>query len=694
MRRGAVIALVVVLTAGGLGSSLLVPSPSASAGSQTTRPGAIPLPEPLEPNRLEVVDQTNFVGPGSTFTVGLRFGETTPETTVTLALHQPVANRIQFGATLGGDALGAVVQRIGPVPVRDLPTEVAPDGEVSRLRFIIPGDAESATNPFALQVDSPGVHPLTITLSEPGGDAASTDRVVTHVIRSPEAPSEGATPPVPLVVAPLVRLDATVTTEADGTPSLTPVTAARLAALVTTLAGTTAPATIQTTGALLSALAAAEPTAPLDRALAGRLLHPTWVPVSVSDLLTAGEAGFLDRQLLTGGGTARDLAGGSGTTEVWVLDAGVDPAALSRLVRLGVTGVIVPEALADPLDADRFPATLTQSFTVADADGETLPALQTDLVLTALLGSSDQPALAANRVLADLAVLAFDFPDLQRAAVLDSGPLADPRALQLVLDALIPGTSGPAGTVPLLEGRSLGGALAAATPVRGGLERGWLAEEPADLGSWPARLAAADAATASLVTTLDPASAGTAADQTVAAVNRLVLASGEAGLDDASRDRLLDDAEETIGDALAAIGIPAQGTVTLTADTGVVPVTLENGLPDPVRVQLSVVSDKLEFPEGDTLELTLAPGTNRREIAVRTRATGSFPVELDLRTADGERAIATGRLSVRSTAFSGLGLGLSVIAGLFLAVWWARHFRSARRSRQLIDVPSTTSADG
>jgi opacity protein-like surface antigen len=681
----------------GAGAAATAGSPATQnsadgSGGNERNTGALPLPDPIVPERIEVVDQTTFVGPGSTLSIGLRIADVGPDTTLSLTLHQPVGNRIQLGSTVGGTELGGVVKQTDAVDVRDLPTDAPAAGTpgadpVVRLQFLIPGPDTDPANPFVLPVDQPGVYPLVISLDGPDGG----EQVVTHVVRPPAVPTDGETPPVPLSVATLVRLDGDVAVTAEGNPELTPTDATRLAGVTDTLATAPVPATVQTTGAVLDALAAAEPAAPLRPALDGRLLRPTWTPVSVTDLLAAGQAPFLERQLVTGGESATTRAGTPGSTEMAVLDAGVDPDGLTALAGLGVRGVVVPESLAAPLDPGRFPATLTQSFTVLDGAGTPLPALQTDLVLTALLNSSDQPALAANRVLADLAILAFDFPDLQRAAVLDTGADVDPRTLQLVLAALAPAVNGPAGTVALLEARTVAGALAEATPVTGGLERSWIADDPADLGTWPARLAATDAAALSLATTVTPTADGSWAAGIVASVNQLTLASGEAGIATTARNRLLDDADALVADTLAAIGIPPQGTVTLTSDAGVVPVTLVNGLPEQVTVRLSVLSDKLEFPDGDTLELTLDPGTNRREVAVRTRATGSFPVELDLRTADGSIVIATGRLSVRSTAFSGLGLVLSIVAGVFLAVWWGLQLRSARRSRQLIDTPAPAS---
>jgi hypothetical protein len=44
---------------------------------------------------------------------------------------------------------------------------------------------------------------------------------------------------------------------------------------------------------------------------------------------------------------------------------------------------------------------------------------------------------------------------------------------------------------------------------------------------------------------------------------------------------------------------------------------------------------------------------------------------------------------VRSTAISGVGFLLSIGAGLFLAIWWARHWRSTRRSRHLVPASAT-----
>jgi hypothetical protein len=47
---------------------------------------------------------------------------------------------------------------------------------------------------------------------------------------------------------------------------------------------------------------------------------------------------------------------------------------------------------------------------------------------------------------------------------------------------------------------------------------------------------------------------------------------------------------------------------------------------------------------------------------------------------------------IRSTAVTGVGFVLSIGAGLFLAVWWARHWHSSRRSRRLMPTGAASAS--
>jgi hypothetical protein len=672
-------AAVVLLVAVVLGAMVVGGAASGLGGAGT---GSVPLPRPVNAEGIVLEAQTTFVGAASPFTMDLRLGTT--EGMLSIALHPAVTSRTQFGATLAGEQLGNPIQRFDSIPLDTL----APDANgVTRIQLVTSGD--EPPTPFTLRTDEPGVYPLSVTVSGPSGD----ERLITHVTRLENSPSPTANESRParptFTVGVLVRLNAPTPVDADGSPVLDERDEQRLRAAATAVAANPeVPATVHTTGAVIDALSA---RSPLDRNVGRNLLRPTWVPVDLASL-TADDLGrFVDRQLLAGNAAAERWLLGPGDPSTWVLDETVDPAALALLAERGVQQVIVPEDLTEPLNAQQFPTTLTQSFTVTDAAGGSLPALQTDTALTALLGSTSQPALAANRVLADLSVLAFDYPDVRRVAVVDTGDDPDAaRALGALLTGLNTAATAPPGSEPLLATRSLGTLFAASEPVgaiqgQPTLDRDWSHLGPTSLGSWPTAALATETDERSLAVTVLPGPDAPVANATVLSAERLVLASGATALDDDERQALLEGADTVINDALAPIGIPTQGTVTLTASTGVVPITLENGRPEPVAVRVTLQSDKLEFPDGSTVELRLDPGSTRHEVAVEARASGAFPVEVTLRTGDDARQLAQGRFTVRSGAVSGIGLILSIVAGVFLLGWWARHLRSARRSRQLID---------
>lgn len=647
------------------------------------------MPRPVSNPRISLQSQTTFVGAGDTFDMVIALAEATADTRFSLALYPAVSSRIQFGQTLGARQLGTPLQRFDGIAVSDLPaTETG--GIAISLRVpepdVIPG-------PFTLLITEPGVYPITITLDSDTPDTP----LVTHVVRLavPDAPPgdapPGDAPPgdAPPDDAPAFSVGMLLDLAgSDGVEGLTTALAAHPGV----------PVTIRASPESLQTLASSGPTgattvANLATAIGeSEVLLDTWVPVDMGSLVAASLDTFIDRQLLTGVSTLQDLLGTTVSGRTWVMDPTVDPVALDALVRRGVDRVVLPERMAEPLNSNQFPVTLTRPFAIATSTDDELPAMQSDLVLSALLESSQQPALAANRVLADLAVVALDFPDLRRGVIVDATVTELPNeTISAVLGGLQVASRRTATIEPLMQARSVGDVFANAVPVgdldaEDDLVRSWTFNDPEPLGAFPGQLADVDARTATLIGTVMPGPLAPEAGATVAAVNQLVLASGRRSLEGTERTDLLTDADVAIGAALAPIGVPEQGSITLTADAGVIPVTLQNGRADPVRVQLELTSDKLEFPDGDVVELILDPGTNRREVAVQVRASGGFPVEIRLSTPDNAIQLGEGRFTVRSTAISGTGLALSIVAGVFLAGWWAVHLRSARRSKQLVAI--------
>jgi hypothetical protein len=114
-------------------------------------------------------------------------------------------------------------------------------------------------------------------------------------------------------------------------------------------------------------------------------------------------------------------------------------------------------------------------------------------------------------------------------------------------------------------------------------------------------------------------------------------------------------------------------------------VTFQNHTGHPVKVVVLMESDKLDFPGGARLQIDLTRLNTTHRFPVVARTSGTFPIRITLESPDGDLIVGRARLTVRSTATSGVGLAISVGAALFLAVWWGRHALKGRRAKRLME---------
>ena len=125
----------------------------------------------------------------------------------------------------------------------------------------------------------------------------------------------------------------------------------------------------------------------------------------------------------------------------------------------------------------------------------------------------------------------------------------------------------------------------------------------------------------------------------------------------------------------------ADGSVTFTSQRGSVPVTVTNDTGYPVRVLVTLQSSKLEFPDGRSRVVVVDPPGDTVVFVALARSTGTFPVQVDVTTADGRIRFEGSELTVRSTAANLAGLVLTTGAALFLAGWYVRHRRRRHKER-------------
>jgi hypothetical protein len=117
--------------------------------------------------------------------------------------------------------------------------------------------------------------------------------------------------------------------------------------------------------------------------------------------------------------------------------------------------------------------------------------------------------------------------------------------------------------------------------------------------------------------------------------------------------------------------------VTLTARSGKIPITVTNNSEERVTVVLRLTSPKVDLPAASE-PFVLEPGRRTTQLLqVGTRATGTFPIQVEVLTPDRREAIAEGEIRLSSTAFNRVALALTGGAAGMLLLWW----RFGRRRR-------------
>jgi len=133
---------------------------------------------------------------------------------------------------------------------------------------------------------------------------------------------------------------------------------------------------------------------------------------------------------------------------------------------------------------------------------------------------------------------------------------------------------------------------------------------------------------------------------------------------------------------------PQDQNVRLTSRKAELPFTLQNNLNHEANVVLILQSDgRISFPEGQTLEVKLNPGTNKIKIPVSSRTSGDSQIRIGIRSPDKEHLLQldSNSLLIRTTRLSGVGILLFVGAVFFLAFWWlrSRRLRSIHRQEEI-----------
>jgi len=124
-------------------------------------------------------------------------------------------------------------------------------------------------------------------------------------------------------------------------------------------------------------------------------------------------------------------------------------------------------------------------------------------------------------------------------------------------------------------------------------------------------------------------------------------------------------------------------SVRLTSRQAEVPFVIENGLDIPADISIHLKSDnRIHFPDGNIVNATLLPGSNRISLIVEARASGDSRIEVTVYSPDENNLIVleSTHILVRTTKLSGVGVFLLIIALAILIFWWIKSNRARKIS--------------
>jgi hypothetical protein len=362
----------------------------------------------------------------------------------------------------------------------------------------------------------------------------------------------------------------------------------------------------------------------------------------------------------------------------WPVDGPIDAAVLQALAAAGADTVV--------LDPRRLPtsATTTQNATVDLGEGmlERQRALVGDPVLSAALTdprAASAPAEWAQRILAETAVAWLERPNASQPRGILLAPPQDWRPPPAFFRALARGL----GTAPWLGVQR---ATTLADDVAQGPDQGERRLAPVTAADVAAGLPAAYLDRVDQVRSQLASFRGTVGTEFQPAAgdydSDLLIAESSAWRPASARGRgrgFVRAVQRGIAGVYRRVGVDAT-RVTLTARSGKIPITVHNDSAQRLTVVLRLSSPKVELPPGASQPIVLEPHRRSTQLLqVTTRATGTFPLRVDVLTADGAETIAAGEVVLVSTAFNRVALVLSGGAAGFLLLWWGHGRRRTAR---------------
>jgi hypothetical protein len=551
---------------------------------------------------------------------------------IIVTVHEPVIDETGFLQSVNGQGLGGVLAS-RTIDVSDL--DLDPWG-LAPIKFPLANSGDEA-----IRVARPGVYPITIEMRTASQELVG--RVVTHLIRIGEEPSQ--------------RLPLALVAEIPHSPGHSDSkqnvdTASAWFNLLVSHSDIPVSITFQP-NQIDSGVNEAAVEQFRDTKTQHELVRGSFIPIDEAALMDAGLTHEVSTLLEIGSEQLRSL-GTLAPSTLWVGHGMADAAQVDRRWQRGIREVIVEPSSLSPL-----PETAPRGPVEILGVDSNVRALIVDHLSSQM--EHDTASSEAHRVLAHLATIAFTQQPTP-LLVLDLG--AGTRNVDFAA-AFLRGLT----HLDWVEPVPASAAITKALLLKDGkLQQYRLRSQPNSITKNFTGYRDAQRYLTSFRSMIRDEDASEH-DQ-LAQKLLFSLSSDSSQLD---RRTLWESIVSRIRVQTSLIDIPPDESIQLTSRKASVPFSFQNRADVPLRVELRIIGEKLtidDFDDGESTTLVLEPGVTTHRFQLRALGSGSFPVTIELHSPDGGLLVGKAQAAIRATTPTGVGLGLTIGAAVFLVIWW------------------------
>ena len=147
-----------------------------------------------------------------------------------------------------------------------------------------------------------------------------------------------------------------------------------------------------------------------------------------------------------------------------------------------------------------------------------------------------------------------------------------------------------------------------------------------------------------------------------------------------ARQAAINKVNATLRDQLGNFSVDPS-TITLAGSGTSLPITLISRAGYTVTAQIHLVTDRLTFPKGNNVTVTMSSPTTSVRVATSGHNGTSMTLQVFVTTPNGQVTLARAAIQVRIAGTSIVGYFLTIASLLVLAYWWLRTYRKRPKGR-------------